>query len=81
MRENHNAILVCNCEIPYVYRVIVAYENKNQRNINKYALLQLFMLIYESHLFSSFVVVWFLFGAFLFLVCALIQIIISIFAA
>ena len=29
MRENHYAILVCNCEISYIYKVIVAYENKN----------------------------------------------------
>ena len=29
MRENHYAILACNCEISYIYKVIFGNENKN----------------------------------------------------
>ena len=29
MRENHYAILVCNCEIFYIYKVAAVYGNKN----------------------------------------------------
>jgi len=46
MRENHYAIFVSALKISYIYKVIVADENKNQLNISKYTLLQLFIMIY-----------------------------------
>ena len=67
--------------ISYIYKVLVLYENTNQSNEDKYALLQLFMLTYRFHLFLSLAVVWFLFGVFLFLICVSIPIIIPTFAA